>query len=266
MFNDISPVKSVVLANVIEYNHQTMSSGFSDAELLRWHQGGADLSDMALFWCGDDKLVITPYSLNKAFVADVQEFMGYENIQLASPSKTSNSICEDVIADLNLFSLVVDIMRRSNKTKLISWGATKEFYILSEQLKREGISFETPEIPPPQNYWTVRYLESKTGFREFCQKLRKHVPEIRLPEGYICSNKECAIDVMSHFCSRQREFVLKANYGTGGYSMLCYNDQKLSRGQEWLKKDITRRMSFDQFWSNQPVVLEEYIHRVLMII
>ena len=251
--------KSVVIANIIEFNRQAMSRGFTDAEYERWHMGGADLADMALFWCGDDKLVITPYPPLGIFLDDVRESLDYSNVQVVSPAKASDSICEDIVSDPNLLRLLIDTLRGSPTPQIVAWGATKEFYALLDRLREEGVEPPAPEVPTRSDFWTVLYLDSKSGFREFCQKLRKRLPEIHLPEGFICSNKELATEAVSYFYSQRKEFVLKANRGTGGFSMLCYREPKLRRGLPWLQKDIARRMFFDHYWVNQPVILEEYI-------
>jgi hypothetical protein len=80
-----------------------------------------------------------------------------------------------------------------------------------------------------------------------------------MPDGFICDNEELAVGAIGHFMSKRCGFVLKANYGAGGFSTLCYPSGQLQRGIESLQKDASRRMSFDHFWNTPPVIIEEYI-------
>jgi hypothetical protein len=253
------PIRSVVIANIAEFNRRAMIRGFTRNEYEIWDSASVDLSDMALFWHGDDKLVILPRKPDETFVSDVKNALQYRNLQVISPAKRSTSLCSDILADHRLRDFLIDRLRNSQKPKIVVWGATDQFYSLINELRRAGADFQVSEVPSQDNYWTALYLESKAGFRELTRNLQSEIPDLNLPEGFICGSKELAVEAIAHFWSRQKGFVLKANYGTAGFSVLCYPASQLARGLETLRKDALHRMSFDHFWDNPPVIIEEHI-------
>jgi len=254
-------VRSIVIANIIEFNRRAMTGGFTPGEYVSWDTASTDLTDMALFWYGDSKLVILPRPPDEEFVSDIKIALRYNNVRVISPARTSSSICKDILEDTDLFGFLVDSLRTSESSQIITWGVTDQFYVLLDELQRAGVSVccQTPEAPPKDKYWTALYLESKAGFREFAARLQEEIPGLHLPEGFTCGSKELAVEAIGHFWSKQRGFVFKANYGTGGFSTLCYPANLLARGLKSLRRDALHRMSFDHFWDNPPVILEEHI-------
>jgi len=168
----------------------------------------------------------------------------------------SHSICNDIVNDKELFDALVQIIRNSDKPQIVAWGATAQFYYFLNELTLAGANFVVPEVPEPSNYWTALYFESKSGFREFATR---EVSGLKIPEGFVCGNKDVALDAISYFSKRNKGFVLKANYGTGGFSTMCYPADQANRGFEQLRKEAEHRMAFDHFWDNPPVVIEEHI-------
>ena len=252
----IKPVRSIVIANIAEYNRRTMIKGFSQSEFIAWDEASVSLTDMSLFWYGDDKVVLLPVQPNKLFLSDLNDALGYKNVQVYWPKKMSYSVCNDILNDKELYQFLIKIIKSSDNPEIVTWGATKPFYSLVENLTQTGARFITPEIPKQTDYWTTLYFESKAGFREFVTK-ETHL--LNIPEGFICGDKDIALDAIAYFSKNNRGFVLKANYGTAGFSTMCYPADAINRGFEMLRKEIAYRMSFDNFWNNPPVIIEEHI-------
>jgi len=249
-------VRSIVIANIPEFNRRAMAKNFSQYEFAAWDESSIALTDMSLFWCGDDKVVVLPSPPDQTFLSDLTSALGYKNVRVISPHRTSYSLCDDIVNDKELFETLVQIIRNSDKPKIVSWGATTQFYFLLNELTMAGVNFTVPEIPELSNYWTALYFESKSGFREF---MTRDAPVLNIPEGFICGNKDVALDAITYFSKRNKGFVLKANYGTGGFSTMCYPADQTNRGFEQLRKEAEHRMAFDHFWDNPPVIIEEHI-------
>jgi hypothetical protein len=249
-------VKSIVIANIAEFNRRAMVKSFKQNEIIAWDEASFALADMSLYWCGDDKVVILPCPPDESFLEDVKIALGYKNVNVVWPTKRSYSICEDIIKDRKLFEFLLKTIQDSNNPQIVSWGVTNQFYFLLDKLKNSGANYVASEVPKKSNYWTALYFESKAGFREF---VADKLPTLKIPEGFICENKEAAIDAIAYFALKQRGFVLKANYGTGGFSTMCYPSDQLQRGFQSLQKDALHRMTFDNFWDNPPVIIEEHI-------
>lgn len=249
-------VKTIIIANIGEFNRRTMHKAFTQEELYAWDEASRALTDMSLFWCGDDKVVVLPKPPDQVFLLDVKAALGYENVRVVSPALASPSICQDIINDRELFDFLVCIIENSDNPQIVSWGMTSEFISLINQFHIAGVQFETPEMTEDSSRWTNLYFESKAGFREF---ISNQLPALNLADGFTCTNKENAIGAISHFCSKEKGFVLKANNGTGGFSTICYPKNLLHRGISFLKKDASRRMVFDHFWDTSPVIIEEHI-------
>jgi hypothetical protein len=253
------PIRSVIIANIAEFNRRAMIKGFTPKEYDTWDSASIDLSDMALFWHGDNKLVILPRKPNETFVSDVKNALQYKNFQVVSPDQRSNSLCSDILTDSRLRDFLISNLKSSENPQIAVWGATDQFYILVNELQRAGVDLQLSGVPSQGDYWTALYLESKAGFRELASNLQSEISGLKLPEGFICGSKKVAVGAIAHFWSRHKGFVLKANYGTAGFSVLCYPASQLTRGLETLRKDAVHRMSFDHFWDNPPVIIEEHI-------
>jgi hypothetical protein len=249
-------IKTIVISNITEFNRRAMANNFSRSEFLAWDEASVALTDMSLFWCGDDKVVMLPCPPNASFLSDLTNALGYKNVRVIWPNIMTHSICDDIVNDKELFEELVQIIQNSNKPRIVSWGATTQFYALLKALALAGANFVAPEIPELANYWTALYFESKAGFREFAIKEAK---TLNIPEGFVCGNKDVALDAIAYFSKNNKGFVLKANYGTGGFSTMCYPANQTDRGFEKIRKEVAHRMAFDHFWDNPPVIIEEHI-------
>jgi len=254
-----SPVRTVVIANISEF-YLPVFRHFHEKEMRAWVEPSRAECDMTLFWSGDDKLVITPYPIDRVFVSDVCAILGYRNARLVSPSKTSESLCADIEADPELFALLVEVLRNSEKPQIVGWGATKPFYTLADRLRQEGVEFTTPEVPAVDDYWTVPYLDSKCGFREVCTHLSRQAPDIRIPRGFVCADIDVAVRIAKSGVFSPGGVVVKANDGVGGYGTLLYSPERFRQHFDFdIEAHLYMSARLMPIFSAGTIVVEAYI-------
>ena len=163
-------VKTIVIANIAEFNHRAMAKSFSQSEFIAWDEASVALADMALFWRGDDKVVILPYSPNEFLFLDMKIALGYKNVTVIRPRTTSHSICQDIIKDVDLFEYLVKIIRDSDWPQIISWGATTQFYLLLSELRRAGVKYVATEAPTNQIIGQLYISSQRRAFANSLQK------------------------------------------------------------------------------------------------
>lgn len=253
---NLDSIKTIVIANIGEF-YQPIFRHFNKREQRTWIETSRAEGDMALFWAGDDKIVITPDSIDPQYISYVCATLGYQNVHLLSTSTSGESLCSDIEADSNLFSFLVEAINRSNQPQIISWGATKSFYKLIGRLQQKKVKFTFPDVPEPINYWTVPYLDSKCGFREVCTDLSTQASNIQIPNGFVCAdiNVTACIAKSRVFPSG---FVVKANNGVGGYGTLLYSPQRIKSNFN-IDAHLNMSIKLMPVLSNGVIVLEEYI-------
>lgn len=214
------------------------------------------LCDRFLFGSSDNRLLVTPFPIDLSLLVDGQRLLGLRNILNLSPRRVGESLCESVLRDRKLLKFLVGTIRANGGIRLISYGATPEFLKLIRFLKNKGLKFETPEVPPDENYWTTEFFDSKAGFRQIAQYLNGHLPS--MPEGATAHGfSEVAGWVRYFLLEKGTGCVLKTNRGLAGAGL------RIIRKGELGSKNITRYLKhlFSQgpFWSTEPTVVEEFI-------
>lgn len=247
-------VKTIVIANIAEYYLPTFQS-FGEKEIRAWVEPSYGESDMALFWGGDDKLVITSFPPDERFIDEVRRTLPYSNLQVASPKSPSTSLCNDILAEPALFEQMIAVLSSADSVDILVWGATKQLYVLLDKLLATGISFPPPQIPCRENYWTARYLDSKSGFRDFCGKLSNEA--VRIPRGFICADIEIAARVAkSHAVGRG--VCVKANESVGGYGVLLFPADRVNQSKN-LEAQITMSARMFPILSKGVVIVEDFV-------
>jgi hypothetical protein len=154
--------------------------------------------------------------------------------------------------------MLVEVLSQSDKPQVVSWGATRPFYHLADKLRAQGAEFSTPEIPDPNNYWTVSYLGSKCGFRQLCGRLSLHASDIRIPKGYVCADITLAAEIVNSGRFMPGGVVVKANNGVGGYGTLVYSPQRFGHHLD-IKTHLQMNARLMPIFSKGPIIVEAYI-------
>ena len=258
-----SRTRSIIVANVGEFDVRVMGNAFTADERRLWDEIGIELADMALFWHGDNKVVVSSRPYESTWLSDISEWLGFCDIQNLSPENSAGSLSLDCVTDTRTLNALIASIQGVQAPELITWGVVPSTYTLLDALRSSG-AVVAPELTPLDALWTVDYLDSKTGFRELCTKLRLENPDLRVPEGFTCSTVDQAIGIASHFIRQGRGFVVKAHQGVAGRGVLLYPPTKLTVGLDSVRQDLTYWLESDReihtsLFRNGPLTVEQYI-------
>ncbi|MBT3376932.1 MAG: hypothetical protein HN976_28530 [Lentisphaerae bacterium] len=214
---------------------------------------------MALFWEGDDKLVIAGAPPPAELLEAARRTLGYKNISTATPHRRSHSLCDDIAEDRDTFDTLCCAMSGTPPPSLAVWGATPQLYRLIEKLRECGIPDATAAIPERTDYWTVPYLDSKSGFRDFFGSVhRDQDSPICLTEGITCCDVGTALAATVARWPRGNGVVVKADRGVAGVGLLLLPKERV--------RETVDPGAFLRAWARTqplleagPIVVEEYV-------
>jgi len=196
-------------------------------------------------------MIITPYLMDPIFLKRNSRVLKYRNVKNISPEKIEVSLCEAIVNNRKTFDQLVKTIKDNPGISITPYAVTNEFISLISKLKKLNLKFKSLEIPSPKSLWTVKYLDSKSGFREAVNKI-KGDNKINLPQGFICRDIEEADKISKWFLRSGKSCVLKANFGESGWGLKVLRDRAKIEGEDAYRDDI---------WTNTIIVVEEYINR-----
>ena len=221
---------TVVVHNYLE-SFQTFLSRTGDDHILLDRRFNGD---QALFWLGDDKLVITSAPIANAETICAR--WGYQNTQTLSPKEIGVSLSTDILKDPDLLNAVLAYAGEEKKLALVSYAATPEFLHLAETLKQQyDLDILLPECTLPQNLWVKNYLDSKVGFHTLFSRWAQGDSRHKSPQSFICEELQRVAEIVGWFRSQGKGCVIKASQGGSGVGNLF--------------------MPFDQIPPNVPEIL-----------
>lgn len=263
--NKKNKIKHIIFANVAEAFKNVLDNITDKKEKGRRVNSEHQLSYRALFWEGDNKIVVTPYAMPSAFVKQSCLAMNFRNVKNLFPISINGvSLSEAIINDKNLRQTIFQIIRSNPGVNLSPYAVTPEFLKLLEIFKKEKLVFQTNEVPQRYSRWTVSYLDSKVGFREEALKLQNNKEKVRIPEGFVCQNMEEAKKAAGWFYTNNCSCIIKANHGEGGWGLIILKKENFIsvRG---IEKEIENKFSSDSIWKNELIIVEEFINPNLNI-
>lgn len=169
------------------------------------------LSQRAIFWEGDDKIVVTPTPIDPQLLEFQRRSLGLNNIINISPEYKSHSLCRNIIEDSSFLEMLVGFIQDNRDIQLTAYSYTRELDNLVKIFTARGVYLGTPE-KPFGNPSIVELLDSKSGFRQTLTSSNG----VLLPEGYVCNDEEKVMDRAMDFKKNNRPFVIKANEGESG--------------------------------------------------
>jgi hypothetical protein len=214
----------------------------------------------ALFWCGNNKLVISSKQLQESLF--ILEGLNYKGIDTLTPNHSSLSLCKDIIADSEVYHSILNYANREGEICLIPYANTHQFYDLVSQLSADSLSVRLPESPGYRNLWLRDYLNTKLGFRasfpymSSCQKL--------LPLGFICEQsidvETAALWIINNVPSRCAIIKPSISNDSLGQFLYCHSDSAFNP----ISESYTTQRSADNFTSNSfmnsgSIIVEEFI-------
>ncbi len=213
------------------------------------------LCDRFIFSDRDDRILITPFPLEKEFMNDSLQVLAVKNVLNFSPRKIDESICEAIEKDQSLFQRIVEVIKKNPGLIIHSDVATPEFVNLVKKLRKMGLKFRTPELPLEGYEWTTSYFDSKAGFRDIVPYLGEGFPA--MPKGVACDSFVETIGWARHFLKTSDGFVLKSNRGWSGAGLRIVSKNDL-QGKD-LESELRHIFRAEPFWTKDTYVIEEFL-------
>lgn len=249
---------TVVLANLLEFNHRTLASSVTPFELAAWDAPGTDLADLALFWGGDDALVVLSADVNPLWVDDIVNTLGFRSLRTVCATSSTTNVCADVLRSPPLFRDVESALSSGSNPALAAWGPTPQLGELARRFAGRVPDLRMLGLPPPDRFWLSYQLDSKVGFRHFVQQSGLD-SSVKLPEGFVVPDFETALGALDHFASRGVGCALKTAHGTGGFGVFRVPAAKMEDGLDRVLRELRSRMRWDSRWRSGPLVIEELV-------
>ncbi len=248
-----SSISEIFIANIAEiakFLTRSMAPTEKQTEIFEDHA----YSDRFLFHDQDNRLLITPLPLDKEFVTDTCQLLGFKNFLHLSPQKVGESTCEAILADRQLLSQIIALIKANPAIKILAYAATSEFIKLVTYLRQQHLKFFTPELPLSESLWTTAFFGSKAGFRQALASFNHGFPS--MPRGTVCSTQEEIIAWSKHYLRSKGGVVIKANRGLAGAGLHIFKKDTLP---ETLTRKIENILQKEPFLLEGPVVVEEFI-------
>lgn len=252
-------IKTIITANIAEVFETSINKISSpeerDSRILIEH----NLCNRSLLWEGDDKVVITPYPIDKDLFEHNRNVLGYRNVSNLFPERVGVSLSKAIIEDPILLQQVIEIIRNNPGINISPYCVTEKFFSLVNLLRKEGLSFIITERPAKQANWLVQYLDSKVGSRIEIGKISN--PQIEIPESFPCRTKEEAINVARWFYTHGRSSVIKTNFGESGWGLVMLRKIQFKSMRD-LVLYINKEFRKTQIWDNDLILVEEFIEPI----
>jgi hypothetical protein len=224
--------------------------------------GGADrvrleaaLSQRALFWLSDNKIVVTHIALPDILLRHCKRVTGWSNILNWVPRGADLDLCAAVLADAVLFSRLVEVLHVNPQSRITAYAATQSLARLVLALRSAGCQFTTLENLSQEGLKLQAYLDTKAGFRTEANKLTSF-GGITIPEGFICGDSLVAEQAICWFINQSKGCVVKSNRGESGWGTLIL---KHNQSNDLIRSIFRHQIAVDAIWRQVPYIVEEYI-------
>ena len=207
--------------------------------------------DQALFWHGDNKLVISSAPIENT--DGLIDKWGYKNVQTLSPKNPTQQLSWDVMIDGEMIKVILRFAGKDKAIQMIPYATTGEFLELVAFLRDEhGLKVEQIESPTPGSLWTRDLLDSKIGFRSMVSQWG--IDNAKLPFGFICKDIEQVINAVQWFAGKGQGCVVKADKGGSGVGNLF-----IKAGEQHKLSELLEMLSDNEFLRDDLFVVEELI-------
>lgn len=251
-------VNTVLIANTAEAFEGLLQRSSHTEEGSRRMRHELALSQRAFFWGGDDKLVITPYAIPQALMRHNMAACGFSNIINRWPIEPTIALSKAVEENNVLVNVIIEYARKNPAMRISPYVITDNFLSLLDRINAGGTEVVADEKPREHSLWTIKYLDSKVGFRAEMQKLATERAEVRIPEGFLAGNKREAVDIAAWFYAHGRAVVVKVNYGESGWGLWIARLNEYSSASH-LRETLETVFSLDPIWEDSLIVVEEFV-------
>lgn len=248
--------KTIIIANIAEVFEDALMRVKSQKERTKKVQIEHNLCDRTLLWEGDNKIVITPFAISPLLFEHNIQALGFRNCLNIFPKDVNINLSDAIIKDKSLMKKLINFIKDNPGIRISPYAVTQSFIDLTEIFKKENLDFIVEERPYKNSDWTVQFLDSKIGSRVEIDKIKDK--NINTPKSVVCRNKKEAIDVAEWFCKNNVSFVVKTNFGEGGWgTLIIKKDDRKSWDEVSIK--IKEEFSNDSIWDDGLIIVEEYI-------
>jgi hypothetical protein len=216
-------LQRLIIANLLEWSEQP------DRRDLPGNPPpplGAPLpaEDMALFWSGDNKLVVTRHPQCSRHVDDCRAILGYDQLLTSSPGSAdfTASLSTDLADDERALAGLVDLLNNHPADGPIyveAYGPTPEYSRLIASIRsRTSRTVQDCMTPADKLRW-VSLLDSKTKIRDFFAAAVPPDRSVRLTRAFtirpgtdLAEFVRCTLPVLG-------PVIVKSEFGSGGHAM-----------------------------------------------
>lgn len=246
-------IETILLANTAEAFERLLNATSSMKEGMRRMHHELSLSQRAFFWGDDHKAVIIPSPIPQVLIDHNQQVCGYSEIATLSLETPKVNLSTAMNDSPSLMDYITQAAQQNPKLVISPYAATDSFAALSRILIQRGVKLAAKEIPQANSLWTVKYLDSKAGFRTEMQKMGAVIPE-----GFIADSKDQALDIAEWLYAQEKAVAIKANHGESGWGLIITQNEGFLNAVS-LREKISRQMANDPVWDNTLIVVEEAI-------
>lgn len=249
---------TVLIANTAEAFEGLLQKTFHTEGGNRRMRHELTLSQRAFFWSGDNKLVITSYAIPQTLMQHNMAAGGFSNIVNMWPTEPAVALSKAVEESTVLVDVIIGHARENPAMRIFPYVVTDDFLSLVDRINTGGIEIVADEKPREHSLWTIKYLDSKAGFRAEMQKLAAEHTEVRIPKGFVAGNGKEAIDMAAWFYAHGRSVVVKVNYGESGWGLWIARLGEYSNVFH-LRESLEQVLQSDPVWEDPLMVVEEFV-------
>jgi len=239
-------------------------SAITDTKLHKWEiDDNADLSDRGELFTNADiegLIYISPKKIDESYIAYVKDLFSIKTLEILVPETHTGVICKDILRDEKIMARLVDASNSVKKLTLTSYSTSPQFLHLIDVLRSNGITVYTPESPEIDCAWTVNFFGSKSGIRQLVQMSGAKEPDLKMPEGVVCSGIIDASKIAANKFIKENGVVIKTNKGHSGSGVLIFRDNDLPYEYKTCERAIYEILAKDVYWEQFPIVIESLIH------
>jgi hypothetical protein len=223
--NSSQPARRLVIGNALEWVMQPERRRLPGSKPP---VGGLPYpdDDMALFWSGDNKVVMTRHRLNRLHVDDCREILDYKNVHCATPGPAgfSNSICADLADDDQSLGELADLLG-DGPALVEAYGATPEYARLIATLRARSGGPIRDCMTPREYLALLPWLDSKIRVREFfaAAPIPRSSP-VRLTRAFTVRTGSELDHYVRSALAVLGPIMIKADFGFGGHAMDVIDD------------------------------------------
>lgn len=218
-----------------------------------------DLSQRALFWGEDNKIIITPKPIPITLLKHNTKKIGYKNVKNLWPKNFGIRLCRSILNDPALTKTLIKIFRSNQRVKISSYSVTDDYISLLRFLDKTA-DWQAANLPKIENPLSlIKSIDTKNGFREIVTGL---LPQgnLKLPIGFICQTKTDVVKAASHFLDAEKGFVIKVHNGESGWGVkIIDNDATHKLSRDNIDDLLCVLSESDPIWNSAPYVVEEFI-------